>query len=115
MGMVWPEWFIRKVRQEMANDPVTRKCTGAVPDMPHIPEPPPVRQFGVRLVLSGAPVLPLAGFPPGKIRIRERPGEAIVAYVRPPQGGCIRYYVREENGKWVPAFINAQNTVRESM
>ena len=68
-----------------------------------VPLPPPVRcnallgacMYGVR------PELPVRGFPPGKIRIRQRNTGFPSAFVKTASG--IRHFIiAEHDGHWVP-------------
>lgn len=54
-----------------------------------------------QLVYGVRPILPLKGFPCGKYRLRMRPEDCAVLYVKTADG--IRCYtIKEEDGHWVP-------------
>jgi hypothetical protein len=53
--------------------------------------------FGVR------PRLPLIHFPPGKVRIKLRPKEFAIAYVK-SDDGIQSFFVGECNGYWTPMY-----------
>lgn len=68
-----------------------------------------ILQTGCLIVLSkDGPVPALVGFPRGKIRLRMRPGRPVVAYVR-NAGGTEKWFVKEKDGVWVPAFMRSRN------
>ena len=66
--------------------------------------------IGTQVVLSGEPKKPLRGFPPGKIRLKETPGDAIRAFVRPRKGGVMEFCIKEHEGFWWPAFQVGKRT-----
>lgn len=75
-----------------------------------VPQPPPVRRnallgtcmYGVR------PELPVRGFPPGRIRIRQRNTEFPRAFVKTANG--IRHFIIAElDGHWVPYMEQGAN------
>lgn len=49
-----------------------------------------------------AQILPLSGFPAGKVRLRLRNRSYAQAFVRPPNGGIRRFWLGVDGGKWVP-------------
>ena len=44
--------------------------------------------------------LPLRGFPPGNARIRQRSTQYVEVFIRPPDGGVRRFFVKEVDGAW---------------
>ena len=60
-------------------------------------------EFGVK------DLLPLRGFPPGRTRIRQRNGAAVVVFIRPLDGGIRRFCVVAREGGWWPAFETGAN------
>lgn len=53
-------------------------------------------------------MLPLKGFPSGKIRIRMRPEEFAIAFVRTSEG-VFKYAIGEKDGYWHPAILQGSN------
>jgi hypothetical protein len=68
--------------------------------------------IGERFVFGEAEKRPLAGWPPGKIKIVLRPGEFAWGYVRKPDG-IAKYAVREKDGWWMPGPLQVKN-IKES-
>lgn len=61
----------------------------------HPNDPSPCIKFGVR------PALPLYGFPPGRVRIRQRNTDFAKAFVKTADG--IRcFIIAEHEGYWIP-------------
>lgn len=56
-----------------------------------------------------SPVLPLLGFPPGKVRLRFRQDDLASAWVK-DAAGIRRFYLIEWNGHWIPGPLIAQNS-----
>ena len=56
---------------------------------------------GHDVAFSLAKPLPLSGFPEGKIRLRIRPDEYVLARVK-TEDGIREFYVEEKGGFWVP-------------
>jgi len=54
-------------------------------------------------------VMPTRGFPPGKLRLRMRAKEFVRARVKTPDG-IREFYVKEEDGHWVPTIEIARNS-----
>lgn len=52
--------------------------------------------------------LPLKGFPPGRVRVRLRPGDLGTAYVR-DEGGVRQFLLVEQDGYWVGYCEQARN------
>lgn len=69
-----------------------------------------VISYGPKLVFAGEERRPLKGFPPGKVRIRIRPEEFAMAYVR-NETGIFCYYVSEVDGFWTPGLLHSVNLV----
>ena len=65
-------------------------------------------QDAVETTIKSTPVfgvtkqLPLAGWPPGRVRLRLRNDNYAQAFVRLPGSGIRRFYVSEREGKWWP-------------
>jgi hypothetical protein len=53
--------------------------------------------------------LPLRGFPPGRARIRQRSGKAVLVFIRPPDGGVRQFFVESCAGAWWPAIETGAN------
>ena len=62
-----------------------------------------ITHYGMDLVWGVRDILPLRGFPEGKVRIRMRPLRPVAVYVKPPGGGVREYVVTQQDGAWVMA------------
>lgn len=71
-----------------------------------------VTVFG-EIVFGDSNPKPLKGWPEGKIRLRIRSDDAVKAFVR--TSDSIRwFYVKEENGYWVPSYEIGSNQTKTS-
>jgi len=66
-------------------------------------------KHGINVLFGVRQILPLRGFPAGKTRIRMRNTEFVQVFVRPPEGGCRRFYAHERDGAWWPAIESGAN------
>lgn len=66
-------------------------------------------EFGRKLEYGVKDPLPLRGFPPGRVRIRQRNTAFTVIFIRPPEGGIRRFVVEERDGAWWPAIETGRN------
>lgn len=64
--------------------------------------------FGPQVVFGAHLEKPLAGFPPGKIRLRMRSTEFLQAFVRNADG-IQHFYVGDDGNHWVPRFKIGEN------
>lgn len=67
------------------------------------------------ILLQGIPpIIPLEGFPEGRVRIRMRNRELVTVHVKTTDG-IRKFLVAERNGKWVPGYeIGANITPEEA-
>jgi len=63
-----------------------------------------ITHYGTDLVWGVRDILPLRGFPAGKVRIRMRPLRPVAVYIRPPEGGVREFVVTPQDDAWVMAW-----------
>ena len=64
--------------------------------------------YGPNLVFGDSERKPIKRFPPGKVRIKFRPEEFAIGYVK-TENGIQMFYIAEEDGFWVPSIPIAKN------
>ena len=69
--------------------------------------------IGMPLVIGMTSILPLCGFPEGRVKIRMRPGHAVRVYVRTVSGDIHEYVITEVDGQWHP--FGSKDLTRETI
>ena len=64
---------------------------------------------GVKIIFGIADPLPLLGFPEGTAEIRMSKTSWATVFVFDHLGNTRRFYIKEEEGNWVPVFEIVEN------
>jgi hypothetical protein len=61
-----------------------------------------------RFPFGAVEILPLEGFPEGKVKIKIRPDDWVRIFIKTETGIC-EIIPQEKDGKWIPYFEKARN------